>query len=529
MFHLSPFLPKLYTVNKLIMSVIKIADLYIRVSTDEQKEKGYSQRDQEDRLRKYCEINKIKINNIYVEDCSAKTFDRPQWKLFLSTLKKKGTVLASQMLFTKWDRFSRNTSDAYQMIDMLRKSGIQPLAIEQPLDLSIPENKMMLAFYLAAPEVENDRRSLNVFYGMRRAKKEGRVMGIAPIGYQNKLSPSGEKYIAPHPLFAPIMREAFHELAGGKYTVRDIWRRACRKGLVSSRNPFWIAMRNPVYCGKVFIPQHMDEDAHFVDGKHQALISVETFYQAQDILEGRKPRHIMGSGVPEEIPLRGLMKCPCCGGNVTGSQSKGKLRWYYYYHCVHPCKFRVNAAKANEIFEKSLEKYKPLEGMQELYRRVIANEYETSLKGRGKKKQGTQLEIEALKLKLTKVRDLLMADEISPDDYREMKNGLEKKILELERTLQKYEEKQLGISNLITNLSNTLVDIDKAYFEAKVDLKREIVAAIFPEKLVFENEKFRTPKLNEGADIIYQITNQLRQIKNETISVFPELSRLVHL
>lgn len=32
------------------------ADLYIRVSTDEQADKGYSQRDQEDRLRRYCEL-----------------------------------------------------------------------------------------------------------------------------------------------------------------------------------------------------------------------------------------------------------------------------------------------------------------------------------------------------------------------------------------------------------------------------------------------------------------------------------------
>jgi hypothetical protein len=49
------------------------------------------------------------------------------------------------------------------MISTLRRLGIEPHTVEQPLDLSIPENKMMLAFYLAAPEVENDRRGLNVF------------------------------------------------------------------------------------------------------------------------------------------------------------------------------------------------------------------------------------------------------------------------------------------------------------------------------------------------------------------------------
>ena len=40
---------------------MKIADLYIRVSTDEQADKGYSQRSQEELLRKYCDINGISI------------------------------------------------------------------------------------------------------------------------------------------------------------------------------------------------------------------------------------------------------------------------------------------------------------------------------------------------------------------------------------------------------------------------------------------------------------------------------------
>ena len=166
---------------------MKIADLYIRVSTDEQADKGYSQRDQEERLRKYCEINAIQVRKVIYEDHSAKTFSRPAWAKLLSDLRKHRGH-SDLVLFTKWDRFSRNAGDAYQMISTLRRLGVEPQAVEQPLDLSIPENKMMLAFYLAAPEVENDRRALNVFHGMRRAKKEGRYMGTAPLGYVNKIS-----------------------------------------------------------------------------------------------------------------------------------------------------------------------------------------------------------------------------------------------------------------------------------------------------------------------------------------------------
>ena len=163
---------------------MKRADLYIRVSTDEQADKGYSQRDQEERLKRYCATNKIAVGQVIYEDHSAKTFNRPEWTRLLNSLKKKSSK-TDLVLFTKWDRFSRNAGDAYQMISTLNKLGIEPQAVEQPLDLSIPENKIMLAIYLSAPEVENDRRALNTFYGMRRARKEGRLMGRAPFGYIN--------------------------------------------------------------------------------------------------------------------------------------------------------------------------------------------------------------------------------------------------------------------------------------------------------------------------------------------------------
>jgi len=43
------------------------ADLYVRVSTDEQADRGYSQRNQEEVLRKYCQINNIAIRDVIYE------------------------------------------------------------------------------------------------------------------------------------------------------------------------------------------------------------------------------------------------------------------------------------------------------------------------------------------------------------------------------------------------------------------------------------------------------------------------------
>ncbi|ULT38443.1 recombinase family protein [Niabella defluvii] len=63
------------------------------MSTDEQADKGYSQRDQEERLRRYCNINNIQIRKVIFEDHSAKTFKRPAWQSLLVDLRKQKVIL----------------------------------------------------------------------------------------------------------------------------------------------------------------------------------------------------------------------------------------------------------------------------------------------------------------------------------------------------------------------------------------------------------------------------------------------------
>jgi site-specific DNA recombinase len=176
---------------------MKSAYLYVRVSTDEQKRKGYSLPDQEDRLIKYCESNGIEVQGIFREDFSAKNFNRPEWKQLVITIKKKSAKKVDSILFVKWDRFSRNIEYAYEMIGLLRKYNVTAMAIDQPINFEIPESTVMLAVYLAVPEAENTRRSLNTSNGMRRAKLLGRHPNRAPLGYINITAANGRKQIVP--------------------------------------------------------------------------------------------------------------------------------------------------------------------------------------------------------------------------------------------------------------------------------------------------------------------------------------------
>ncbi|MDA0317408.1 MAG: recombinase family protein, partial [Bacteroidetes bacterium] len=62
--------------------------LYVRVSTDEQADKGFSLRDQEEKLLKYCNDNRLNIVSIFREDYSAKTFNRPEMKKLIGYCRK---------------------------------------------------------------------------------------------------------------------------------------------------------------------------------------------------------------------------------------------------------------------------------------------------------------------------------------------------------------------------------------------------------------------------------------------------------
>jgi site-specific DNA recombinase len=297
------------------------AYLYIRVSTDEQAEKGYSQKHQDDRLRQYCDHHNIEIVGSYWEDYSGKTFDRPQFNKFMEHLKKHRNS-ADLLLFLKWDRFSRNVAESYVMISKLAKMGIEPQAIEQPLDMSIPESKIMLAIYLAAPEVENDRRSLNTIAGMRKAMKEGRHVNMAPRGYRNARDENNNPIIEPGK-DAPLIEWVFEETARGVHNVMEIWKRAKEKGLKIGKSQMWNLLRNPIYCGRIFVPAYKDEKAMVIKATHDPIISQELFDEVQEVLNGRRRKFPTRQTAKEELPLRGYLQCNRCGSKLTGSASKG--------------------------------------------------------------------------------------------------------------------------------------------------------------------------------------------------------------
>jgi len=492
---------------------MKTADLYVRVSTDEQADKGYSIRSQEEVLRKYCGIQNIAVRKVIHEDYSAKTFNRPAWNDMLNRLKKEKGRSVDLLLFVKWDRFSRNAGDAYQMINILRKIGVEPQAVEQPLDLSIPENKMMLAFYLAAPEVENDRRALNTFYGMRRARKEGRYLTTGPYGYMNKVTDGGKKAIVPVEPKASIIRWAFGQVAKGLFTIDDIRREVNAKGINCSKNNFYTMLRNPVYCGKIVVPAYRDEPMQLVKGQHDPIISEALFYDVQDILNGNKRIQLTKISTVDNLPLRGFLICPNCGKQLTGSASKGRHSYYYYYHCNSTCGVRFKAETANESFINELKRYVPKTGISELYKTVVKDIFyqQTDFQSDGKRDLLNQIQIE--NDSLSKARRLLLDDSIDSNDYKNIKAECENKLLSLEAKLTGFGKTTFDLEACLNKALTNLSRLQMTYIEGNTEEKRIIIGSIYPEKLCFDGLAYRTAQVNEVANLIYLINRRLEAKK----------------
>lgn len=490
---------------------MKIADLYIRVSTDEQADKGYSQRDQAERLQRHCDTNNITVRKIIFEDHSAKSFIRPAWSKFIVLLKKQRNK-SDLVLFTKWDRFSRNAPDAYNMISTLKSLGVEPQAIEQPLDMDVPENKMMLAIYLTAPEIENDRRGLNTFYGMRRARKEGRWPGLAPVGYINKCNDQGRKYIAQNGKQAEIMQWAFNEISKAKYSTQQIFDRSVEMGLLCSKNNFLRLVRNPIYCGNILIPKYKDEEAYFVKGQHEPIISENLFYEVQDVLSGKKKSFRTKIMADDKVPLKGFIYCSNCTRTLCGSASRGRNAYYYYYHCSSQCGCRLKAHEVNKEFVTYLDKLSLNIKAATLFKRVILDEYAMDSQENREYKAHLVKTLTEANNKVTRARELLLLGDISGIEYRDVKAEGDEIACRIEAKLEDIKHNKYTVTQLepiIDKAIVTFTNLNAIFSKSDISEKRRLIGSMFSEKFDFFNLKHRTAKLTQNFNRIYLINKEL--------------------
>ncbi|WP_396137263.1 recombinase family protein [Flavobacterium sp.] len=498
--------------------------LYVRVSTDEQAGRGYSLRDQEQKLLTYCQNNNFNVLHIFREDFSAKTFKRPEFKKLLEYCKKNKKDI-HQMIFIKWDRFSRNTAESYQMIGVFNQLSIQVNAIEQPLDLTVPEQGLMLAVYLSIPEVENQRRSLNVIAGMRRAFKEGRYVGNAPKGYSNGVDASKKPLLVPND-DAKYIQEGFELMATGIYNQKEVYNKLKAKGFKSSMTALSSIFRNHLYYGGVFIKGYKEEEETVVDGIHEPIITKKLFLKTQDVLNNRcKKYHTAHKKINEKFPLKGFLTCPICLTPLTASSSKGRSKHYTYYHCISPCNERYRLEDVNLWFADFLQTITLEKPVQKLLVEMIKDEL---LKQTGKSELGPKHyeKVKNIEDKLVRLQDLYIEGNIEKSEYKIAKERYDTIHHDLKSSEGEQKDKK-RVFEIYQSALTKLETIQYQYNVSDIEGKRRIIGSIFPKKFQFENKKVRTADLNPLFLKISSINGLSQRTKKRTNSKKLNLSGMV--
>jgi site-specific DNA recombinase len=457
------------------------------------------------------------------EDHSAKNFNRPEFKKLLQYLSKnKGKV--DLLLVTSWDRFSRNQTESFAMINRLRNYGCEVQAIEQPLDLSVPENLMILSVYLAMPDIDNRRRSMKITEGVRAAKKQGRWLGKAPFGYKIERDDKNKPLLVPGEK-AKVIKKIFADIANGK-TQSEVKDELKKKGVYFSRTTFSELIRNQLYIGKIFVTDGSKEKGYYVQGIHQGLIQESLFNQVQETLEEnlKKKKFVKAKSFKAEFPLRGLIHCDNCNHPLTGSASKGRNGKHHYYHCNHCHKVRVRVDEIDRRMQEILGELTITNPAKKIYTLMLKQILPEKTTIRKRPVDKIENEISQLKIRMNKLEDGFADGHISADVLNNTSGRYRQDIEILKKEIE-FNKKDLSLyQQYLSTAVDLLSNIALFYQKADITVRRKMLGSIFPGNLFFSKEKSRTARINEAVRLILNTSKGFSQQKTGQLFKNLELS-----
>lgn len=239
----------------------------------------------------------------------------------------------------------------------------------------------------------------------------------------------------------------------------------------------------------------------------------------QDILSGkRKNEPKLSKAIDPDLFLRKYLVCPICGYSITGATSTGVGGKYKYYNCCHDGKhLRRPADYVNDRFATWVGGLKPNKEVLELYTEVLQDL-------RGEHKQNIQKEVDKLRKEVEHVEalrngadDKLCEGTLSPDAYMRISEKYERQILELQGRIDLLQTDTKGLREKIDYSVNIIENLSLFMKDAPVKIKCKLISSMFPKRIEFDGEKYRTTEYNQVLNLIFQETSKLRgDVKKES-------------
>ena len=132
---------------------MKRAALYIRVSTQEQAQEGYSIGEQRERLIAYCKAHDWAIADIYVDGgYSGSNLKRPAIQKLMTETAKFDVVLVYKL-----DRLSRSQRDTLYLIEeIFLPNTVDFVSMQESFDTSSPFGKAMIGLLAVFAQLERE-------------------------------------------------------------------------------------------------------------------------------------------------------------------------------------------------------------------------------------------------------------------------------------------------------------------------------------------------------------------------------------
>lgn len=467
----------------------KNAVMYCRVSTKEQVEEGNSLASQEKYCKDYILKNSDNLVMSFIEQGeSAKTAQRPQLQKLLAYCSNRKNKI-SYVVAYKLDRIARNTADYSQIRLVLKRYDIEIKSTSEFFE-DTPAGRFMENIIANVAQFDNDVRAERCAGGMRDAMREGRYVWCAAIGYKNA-KVNGKSTII-HSAMAPLILELFQKVAQNLHSVYDLKREFDKKGLINSKgkclskSQYYRLLKNRLYAGWII----KFKECH--RGLFDPIVSDELFEQVQKVLKQRK-RNGSGYNIDNEhFPLRRFFRHPN-GLQLTGSWVQGKLRKYPYY-CYHMRGQTYPKEKLNAYFKKHLSRHSLKELHYKGLKKALHVHFDRATEEKQKTIAVTKQKIENLKTRQQQLIDKNLGGTISDTILRQQLEEIESDLMNAQASLSIIETTTVDFGKLLQYVSEFLLNPSIAWEAASIYLKRKLQVFYFPQGIIFDGMKSKTPE-----------------------------------
>jgi site-specific DNA recombinase len=204
--------------------------LYLRVSSEEQREAGTIQTQRES-LERYAAQREFEVVELYADDGVSGTFllhERLEGKRLLEDA-KEGNF--ETVLVYKLDRLGRTQLGILDAADRLERLGVALRSATEHYETATPQGRLMFQMLGSFSEFERSTIKQRTRDGLHREYREGHYMGRAPFGYL--ADEHGHLQVVPEE--AEIVRQIFGRIAAGG-TLYSV---AARLNDLGVRPPSW--------------------------------------------------------------------------------------------------------------------------------------------------------------------------------------------------------------------------------------------------------------------------------------------------